>query len=392
MDDGFGNMPTRSDRHKKAAKPTRQEKKIQKKDKREHYKKEKTATKGFFIEQEIPEVEDVDSIWDDDPVGGEPLMVKPILAVILLLMLAVGGAWGGYTLVSNYVQSQEPKAAVLPGDLSDQEKEEILLENINLLVVGCDEREGETSARSDVVMVATLRPADKQIAVFSIPRDTYVTIPGRGKDKLNHSMAYGGIELTQETVEELLGIEIAHSVKINFDGFINVIDALGGVNLEVEKRMYKPLESIDLYPGEQTLMGKDALAYVRWRGDASGDFGRIERQQKFLAALTDKLKTMSLKQALGVVGAVMESISTDMSIKDMTTYGYQFLGIDASSVKTYSFTGEGMMIDGISYIKPDMTAIEQIVEYMQYGEPEPDPAALPEEQSPEGETDNRGTE
>ena len=90
---------------------------------------------------------------------------------------------------------------------------------------------------------------------FSIPRDTRVAIKGHNQDKINHAMAYGGIPLILDSVENLLNIKIDHYVKVNFDGFINVIDALGGVNIEVPCRMYKPLEAIDLLPGYQTLSG-----------------------------------------------------------------------------------------------------------------------------------------
>ena len=87
--------------------------------------------------------------------------------------------------------------------------------------------------------------------MLSIPRDTRTSIEGRKyKEKINHAQAYGGVDLMKTTVENLLNIQIDHTVKINFDGFINVIDALGGITISVEDRMYKPLENIDLYPGE----------------------------------------------------------------------------------------------------------------------------------------------
>jgi len=368
MDEEFGkHLPTRSDRHKKPIKPTKEEIKQYKQDKREHQKKEKQKTKGFFIEREIPEVEDVDSIWDDDPVR-EPMKIHPILSVLLILMLIAFGSWGGYSLVSQNLPNQNSQVELPINNQQEEKKDKKALEPINLLVIGCDEREGEIQARSDVIIVATLRPEDKKVSLFSIPRDTYVAIKGRGNDKINHAMAYGGVSLLKDTVENLLDMDIDYTVKINFDGFINVVDALGGVTVNVEQRMYKPLESIDLYPGEQTLMGKDALAFVRWRG-ATGDYGRIERQQEFMNALVEKLKTMSLGQALDLVDAVMDSVSTDMSVKDMATYGYKFLGINSSDLKTYSFIGEPKDIDGVNYVMPDEKAIKRIVDYMQNGEP-----------------------
>ena len=378
MDEEFGkHVPTRSDRHKKQTKPTKEEVKQYKQDKREHQKKEKQKSKGFFIEREIPEVEDVDSIWDDDPVR-EPIKIHPLLSIILILMLAAFGAWGGHTFVSQNLPEQNNKAE-LPITSQEDKKEKKALDPINILIIGCDEREGEIQARSDVIIVATLRPEDKKVAMFSIPRDTYVPIKGHGQDKLNHAMAFGGVNLVKDTVERFLDMDIDYTVKINFDGFINVVDALGGVTVNVEQRMYKPLESIDLYPGEQTLMGKDALAFVRWRGDGTGDYGRIGRQQEFMNALVEKLKTMSLGQALDLVGAVMDSVSTDMSVKDMATYGYKFLGISSGDLQTYSFVGDPIMIDGVSYVKPNEKAIKRIVDYMQNGEPATEETTTPQE-------------
>lgn len=282
--------------------------------------------------------------------------------------MLLAGVFAGYTAMN----------AVLPpvDEYYANNTEQEMRDNINVLVLGCDEREGESVARADVIIVATLRSDAKEVSMFSLPRDTRVAIEGHGHDKINHAMSYGGIPLVQSSVENLLGIEIDHYVKVNFDGFINVIDALGGVNVEVPTRMYKPLEAIDLLPGYQTLDGADALAFVRWRGDGTGDYGRIERQQQFIAALSEKLKGMSLSQALDVASALMDSIETDMSVKQMTSYGMNVLGMESINIKTYSFIGKELWLNGVNYVEPDMTAIADIVNKMQHGEPEP--AADPE--------------
>lgn len=283
----------------------------------------------------------------------------PILFCILLLVCLAGGVWTGYTVTGLLLPD-------LHTGLSDTEKE--VLSNINILVLGCDEREGEKQARADVIIVATIRPEEKEVSLFSIPRDTRVSIAGHGKDKINHAMAYGGVSLITDTTENLLGIPIDHAIKVNFDGFINVIDALGGVNIDVPERMYKPLEAIDLLPGYQTLYGEDALAFVRWRGDGLGDYGRIARQQQFIAALTEKVKTMSVGQALRVLDAVMDSIETDMSVREMTSYATGLIGLSSENVHTYSFVGGSVYINGVNYVEPDMAAIQEIIEKMQHGE------------------------
>ena len=295
--------------------------------------------------------------------------LHPAAGFLLLLLMLIGGVVCGYGAMNAIL----PPVDEYYANNADQE----MRDNINVLVLGCDEREGENVARADVIIVATLRPGAKEASMFSLPRDTRVAIEGHGHDKINHAMSYGGIPLVQSSVENLLGVEIDHYVKVNFDGFINVIDALGGVNVEVPTRMYKPLEAIDLLPGYQTLDGADALAFVRWRGDGTGDYGRIERQQQFIAALTEKVKGMSMSQALNVVSAVMDSIETDMSVRQMTSYGTTVLGMGTENIKTYSFVGSELWLNGVNYVEPDMNAINDIVNKMQHGEPEPE--VLPEE-------------
>ena len=363
-------FPSRSDRHKNE------------KIKKEKPKKEKLAKadkSGIFISRQQDDLETtigrdkagrvIGDAWymKAEEIEAEELVKpkkkrkkrNPILTVLLLLVLLAGGLWCGYTVTGLVLP--DPHAG-----LSDQQKE--MLNNVNILVLGCDEREGENQARADVIIVATIRPDDKEVSLFSIPRDTRVTIEGHGKDKINHAMAFGGIPLITDSVELLLGIHIDHAVKVNFDGFINVIDALGGVNINVPEKMYKPLEAIDLLPGYQTLYGEDALAFVRWRGDGLGDYGRIARQQQFIAALTEKVKNMSVGQALDVLDAVMDSIETDMSVREMTSYATNLIGLSSDKVHTYSFVGGSVYINGVNYVEPDMEEIKAIVDKMQHGE------------------------
>lgn len=300
---------------------------------------------------------------------------NPVLLLAFWLVILLSGAWCGYAAVDHVIGTP----AYAPG--TDVE----MMDNINILALGCDEREGDTAMRADVIMVATIRPEAKEISVFSIPRDTKVHIEGHGSDKINHSMAFGGIPLVTQCVEELLGIQVDHVVKVNFDGFINVVDALGGINIDVPCRMYKPLEAIDLLPGYQTLNGSEALAFVRWRGDGTGDYGRIERQQQFLSAISEKVKEMSLKQMMALGSAVMDSIETDMSIRQMTAYGVDVLKAGTENIKTYSFQGKPVMIHGVSYVEPDLEAIADIVDKMQHGEPEPSEGEGEAEAAPQDE-------
>ncbi|MBQ5860328.1 MAG: LCP family protein, partial [Selenomonadales bacterium] len=166
------------------------------------------------------------------------------------------------------------------------------LKPVNVLVLGVDIREGDIG-RSDTIFVMSLNREKNVATMLSIPRDSYVPIPGRGWDKINHAYAYGKGKLTRRTVENLLNIEIDYLVEVDRKGVEKMIDAIGGVEIDVEKRMYyeDPWDDdgglvIDLEPGLQTLDGEEAVQYVRYR-DKEGDIGRARRQQKFLAAAMD---------------------------------------------------------------------------------------------------------
>jgi len=237
---------------------------------------------------------------------------------------------------------------------------------VNVLIIGTDERDNEPS-RSDTLILASLFPDEKQVKLLSIPRDTRVNIPGRkGFDKITHAHAYGQVDLAVETVESLLDIDIDYYIKTNFQGFKNIIDILGGVTLNVEKRMYYPEEDIDLKPGLQTLNGHDALAYVRFRSDGMGDIGRVERQQKFLAALTDHVKSFAtLPKIPGLIKEINTHVKTNMGAKDILYFATKFINIDHNSIENTMLPGYADTINGISYWVPSINELEKVIENMQ---------------------------
>ncbi|MGE5396332.1 MAG: LCP family protein, partial [Chitinophagales bacterium] len=154
-----------------------------------------------------------------------------------------------------------------------------------ILLYGVDARNKNESSRSDTMILAFIHPQINRIDLLSVPRDSRVSIPGEDHDrKINYANAKGGSDLLIETIEGLLEINIDGYIQVDFEGFEDLIDTMGGVDLSVEKRMYYPAEDIDLMAGKQHLDGHDALAYVRYRSDGMGDIGRIQRQQKFMRA------------------------------------------------------------------------------------------------------------
>jgi len=237
---------------------------------------------------------------------------------------------------------------------------------VNVLIIGTDERENEPS-RSDTLIFASLFPDEKQVKLLSIPRDTRVRIPGKkGFEKVSHAHAYGQADLAVKTVEDFLDINTDFYIKTNFQGFKNIIDLLGGVTLNVEKRMFYPEEDIDLYPGLQTLNGYDALAYVRFRGDGLGDIGRVERQQKFLSVLTDHITSFAtIPKIPSMVKEINTHVKTNMSPKDILYFATKFISINHDSIQTFMLPGHPDTIDNISYWVPDGAELDKVLEKMQ---------------------------
>jgi len=203
-------------------------------------------------------------------------------------------------------------------------------ERVNILLLGGDSRGlKETEIpRSDTLMVASIDPVTKKSYLFSILRDTYVKIPNYGMDRINTAIATGGPELAMKTVSNLLGIPIQYYVYTDFKGFIALVDAVGGVEIDVEKNMkYSDSEDgheydINLRKGLQHLDGRTALQYVRFRHDALSDFARTERQRKFMQALAQELQsTSSILKLPRILQGIDPHIETNLTVTQMLKLG-----------------------------------------------------------------------
>lgn len=258
---------------------------------------------------------------------------KPLLwTLAIILLLVVGGAIFYFTAIYNQLDNlqktgEDSPFAGLPSPSAEavQAPEWEGTEPVNILLMGVDARgveKGEVP-RSDTMLVASLDPVKKKIYVFSILRDTYVSIPEYGKERINTAITHGP-NTAMQTVSDLLGIPIQYYVYTDFQGFIKLVDAIGGVDYEVEKDMvYKtkadgPEYDIDLKKGYQHLDGNMALQYVRFRHDATSDFSRTERQRGFLKAVADKIiSTTSIIKLPGILSQVTPYIDTNLSVDDM---------------------------------------------------------------------------
>jgi LCP family protein required for cell wall assembly len=200
-------------------------------------------------------------------------------------------------------------------------------ERVNILLLGADTRGMRKSEvpRSDMMLVVSMDPQTKSAAMFSVMRDTFVKIPGYQKNRINTAMSLGGPELAMETVSELTDLPIQYYVSTDFDGFISLVDTLGGIDIDVEKNMTysdradNGIYDIKLKKGLQTLDGKKALQYVRFRHDATSDFTRTERQRKFVSALAQELQTnTSIFRLPSILRSIEPYIKTNLTFRDMT--------------------------------------------------------------------------
>jgi LCP family protein required for cell wall assembly len=190
-----------------------------------------------------------------------------------------------------------------------------------VLLIGIDSRDGER-ARSDTVMLAAVNPQKQRAFLISIPRDSFMELPGRGYDKVNHAFAYGGPKLVKSSLERFFNVQIDRYVTIDFDGFRKIVDELGGVEVNVKKRMKYSDPSddtyIDLHPGLQVLNGKQALDYARYRksdlGREDSDYERIVRQQEIVKALANKGDSVqAFFKAFKLMDIMGKHVKTDLT-------------------------------------------------------------------------------
>ncbi len=225
------------------------------------------------------------------------------------------------------------------------------------VLLGSDARAEEPS-RSDTIVVT--RAGGGMLAV---PRDTLVEIPGVGQDKINAALAYGGPDLTVETLEGLTGLRIGNYVVLDFGGVEEIVNALGGVTLDVEEPIAYSLGGryVSIPAGRQKLDGFEALAYVRYRGTPSADIGRIGNQQKFLSALVREATSPSkLNYLPRTVRAVLNNTETNMNSLEAIRFALQtwlWRGNEPAEI----YPGTPQYIGGISYWVPDKDAGQQVV-------------------------------
>ncbi|MBU1026838.1 MAG: LCP family protein [Candidatus Margulisbacteria bacterium] len=281
--------------------------------------------------------------------------MRKFLIITCIVLVVLSAAFGFLVAVASKLALFELFISMTPTSPFTQET--------NILVLGLDDAFGH---RSDTIMVLHTDPENRSASLISIPRDTLALLPGRGLDKINHAYAYGGVDLARRSVEKLFDIKIPYYIVINLSGITNIIDELGGLTIDVEKRMYYVDYAgglhINLYPGVQRLTGKELMGYLRYRRDG-GDFSRISRQQKFLTSLANELmKRDNLLRSPKLFLTLLSYVKTNLNSRK--TLGLSLSLRDAQElgrIKMTTVPGRDLMIDGIYYWKPDISRMRNLV-------------------------------
>jgi len=275
--------------------------------------------------------------------------LKMLGAIILVLFIAVGGyAYYVYNSLSQAVDTmQEP----IEREKSEKRLEPVTLEQkqpFSVLLLGVDEREGDRG-RSDTLIVVTVNPDTKTTKMLSIPRDTRTEIIGKDfEDKINHAYAFGGVEMSMDTVENFLDIPIDYYMKINMEGFKDIVEAVDGIT--VQNDLDFTYEGDHFPKGEILLNADEALKYSRMRyEDPRGDFGRQSRQREIIKGVIKKGASFSsLTRFDEIFDALGKNIKTNIQFDEMVDIQTNYKE-SAESIQQMEVSGKGAKIDGIYY-------------------------------------------
>ncbi|MBC9720137.1 MAG: LCP family protein [Lactobacillus sp.] len=293
-----------------------------------------------------------------------------LIVGILFVILIGTGVYGGkvYFDIRDTINKTYKKVDRIQGYKHDETVDYKTGQPFSILLLGVDTGDfGRTDqGRSDSIVVATVNPNTKKTTLVSIARDTYTEIINKNKkDKINHAYAYGGIPTAIATVENLLDIPINHYVEINMKGMKDLIDTVGGV--DVNNPFSFNYEGTNFSIGRLHLNGADAVKYSRMRyDDPKGDYGRQNRQRQVISGIIDEIKSVNtLTNYSGIFGVLGNNVKTDISWETLQTlaknYRVSLTKITSDQLLGKGFTGDGITGEaGISYQKIDADELQRV--------------------------------
>jgi polyisoprenyl-teichoic acid--peptidoglycan teichoic acid transferase len=267
---------------------------------------------------------------------------RKVILVLLLLIFSLLG-YAAFQFYSGYKMAGEDQIQ------KDYKFNGVKDENgkVNILLLGVDSR-GEEKSRTDTMMLAQIDPKTNETKLVSFMRDIYAEIPGYKNYKLNTAFYLGGPELLRKTIKQNFDLDIQYYMIVDFKGFEQSVDILApkGIEMDVEKAMSENI-GVSLQPGVQNLNGKELLGYARFRHDNYGDFGRVERQQKVIAALKDEaLSIGGVTKLPKMAGSIQPYIQTNMSKLDQISIAKDILLSNSSDMDKLTLPVDGSFTNG----------------------------------------------
>lgn len=239
-----------------------------------------------------------------------------------------------------------------------------------MMLIGSDRREDDASmgARSDTNILVRVDAPNAQVTMISIPRDTKIELAGYGTQKFNAIYNYEGVAGVIEEASELCGVGISHYAEVNFEELISLVDAVGGVEVEVPELIDDPdAGDIVIQPGLQHLDGDAALVFARSRAYADGDFTRTSNQRLLIEALANKVLSLPATELPGVIQKAAKCVSTDLTVNELYSLVMQVQGAGDLTVYSAMVPSTTAMIDGISYVITDTYGLADMMEIVEAG-------------------------
>lgn len=298
---------------------------------------------------------------------------KRILVAIRIILLLILVFFIGAIYFLSGLKSKTMPKAITPG----------FGDSVNILVLGMDigdidNTANENARRTDTMMVFNYNPSSNEANIISVPRDTLINVQGENW-KINAAYAIGGEDEVINQVEGLLQTDINYVVKIDYSGFRDLVDAIGGVDMYIEQDMYYDDDAQNLHinftAGETVhLDGQKAEEFFRWRqnsdgsGLANGDLDRIKNQQKLVEKIMEKCSSPLVVFKLpSILGAISNNVETNMGALRLIRYGFAGITLDSDNLKMHTLKGEPQDIDGQSYLVSDPSMNTELINIINYG-------------------------
>lgn len=330
-----------------------------------------------------------------------PIWAKIVITVVAVCVLLVGLAYGYVQITLNKVNKVDPVAVekVDPAEETFETTEEInpelpvvneeevewpeadtnIMQDkdvVNILLVGQDKRSGESRQRSDTNIVVSINKKQNAIKITSIMRDTYVQIPGYSDNRINAAYQFGGFELLDQTIEKNLALHIDANVEVDFDGFQQIIDAIDGVDIDLndtEVAYFNKNMDRSYTSGVNHMNGEEALEYARCRSIGNSDWRRTERQRTVVMAAFNKMKGEGLTTLMGLADTLLPLITTDMSNNEILGYVYTVATMGVGELESYRIPEEGAyecvtLRKGMEVLMPNLEKNRAYLKQWIYGE------------------------